>query len=70
MTHTACEHKGLRTCDKNCMWSSMSLLPCYGNQTIADFAKNPLYHERTKHTEVHCHFIRKVIMKCEVCFIY
>ena len=27
----------------------------------------PLYHERTKHIEVNCYFIKEVVMNGEVC---
>ena len=40
------------------------------NQATMHIAKNPLYHERTKHNDVDCHFIKEVVMKGEVCTPY
>jgi hypothetical protein len=31
------------------------------NQGVIKLAKNPVFHEHTKHVEVHCHFIRQLV---------
>ncbi|GAV64806.1 hypothetical protein CFOL_v3_08321 [Cephalotus follicularis] len=33
------------------------------NQTVICITSNPVYHERTKHIEVDCHFVRDAVMK-------
>jgi hypothetical protein len=31
------------------------------NQEILKLKNNPIFHERTKHIDVHCHFIRQLV---------
>jgi hypothetical protein len=31
------------------------------NQGVIELAKNPVFHKRTKHVEVHCHFIKQLV---------
>lgn len=41
--------------------TSMKLF--YDNQAVIQVAKNPIYHERTKHMEIDWHFIKEKIEK-------
>ena len=38
----------------------------YDNLSSIQLAKNPIFHDRTKHIEVHYHFIRESILSSEV----
>jgi len=33
----------------------------YDNQSVIHLSKNQMYHERTKHIDVHYHFLREII---------
>eukprot|EP01018_Ginkgo_biloba_P021345 Gb_06723 [translate_table: standard] len=40
------------------------------NQSVLKIAKNPVFHTRTKHIEVHHHFIREQIQRGEIELVY
>lgn len=35
----------------------------YDNQSTIYMAMNPIFHERTKHIEIDCHFTREKVLK-------
>uniref|UniRef100_A0A2N9FRK8 Reverse transcriptase Ty1/copia-type domain-containing protein n=1 Tax=Fagus sylvatica TaxID=28930 RepID=A0A2N9FRK8_FAGSY len=59
MAHTTCELTWLRTVLQEFGLLTQSPTPLYcDNQAAIHIASNPVFHERTKHIEVDCHFVR------------
>jgi hypothetical protein len=40
------------------------------NQSVLKMVKNPVYHARTKHIEVHHHYIRQLVDNEDICLYY
>ena len=58
MAHTTCEQTWLRTILLEFGLSVQGLTPLYcDNKETIYIANNPIFHERTTHIEVDCHFI-------------
>ncbi|RVW46393.1 Retrovirus-related Pol polyprotein from transposon RE1 [Vitis vinifera] len=62
MTTTTCELKWLKGLLRSLGVDHFGPMSLYcDNQAALHIATNPVYHERTKHIEVDCHFIRDKI---------
>jgi hypothetical protein len=62
MAHTTCELTRLKTILQEFGFLVQGPTPLYcDNQVDIHIASNPVFHERTKHIEVDCHFIRSKV---------
>ena len=63
MASTTCELKWIKSVLSNLgVTHSMPIQLYCDNQAALHIAKNPVFHERTKHIDVDCHFIRDEIV--------
>ena len=71
MAHTTCELVWLKHLLEELGFpqtTPMSLL-C-DNQATVHIASNPVFHERTKHIEVNCHFVREKMLQNIIHTVY
>ena len=67
MAHVACEMLWVKSILQEMGFSSDKPLKMYcDNQAAMYIASNPMFHERTKHIEVDCHFISDMVMRKQV----
>ena len=67
MTVAACEVVWLKRILKDLGVPITDMIPFYcDNMCSIHFARNPVFHARTKHIEVHYHFIRGLIQAGDV----
>jgi hypothetical protein len=71
MATTTCELKWLKGILSNLgvVHDEPMIIHC-DSQTAIHIAKNPVFHERTKHIEVDCHFVRNEVVKNNIRPIY
>lgn len=68
IAHTACELLWISSLLPDIGISVQHSIPMYCNNKATTFnANNPTFHERTKHIQVDCHFIRDVVMHSQIC---
>lgn len=63
LAHASCEIIWLITLlkDFNVVHTCPALLYC-DSQSAIHLTKNPIFHERTKHVELDCHFVREKVL--------
>ena len=67
MAHTACEMLWVKSIVQEMGFSSAKPMKMFcDNQATMYIANNPVFHERTKHIEVDCHFIRDMVMRKQI----
>ena len=67
MASTACELVWLKQLLQELQFGDVTqmTLVCH-NQTAFHISSNPVFHERTKHIEIDCHFIREKVMSGDI----
>ena len=64
MTQTACEIIWIKSLLEQLRFGvELPMSMWCDNQTAIFIANNPTFHERTKHIEVDCHYVRDLVMK-------
>ncbi|KAK4386771.1 Retrovirus-related Pol polyprotein from transposon RE2 [Sesamum angolense] len=68
MAHTTSEILWLKNLLKELGFMYDDPVPMHcDNQAAIHIASNPIVHERTKHVEVDCHFVREAVMSQKIC---
>ncbi|KAK4406558.1 Retrovirus-related Pol polyprotein from transposon RE2 [Sesamum angolense] len=68
MAHTTSEILWLKNLLKELGFMYDDPVPMHcDNQATIHIASNPVFHERTKHIEVDCHFVREAILSQKIC---
>ena len=63
MAHTTCKLVWLKNLLQEMVFSVDKPMRLYcDNQTAVHISSNPVFHERTKHIEVDCHFVREKVI--------
>ena len=69
MIHTTCEMVWLKNLLMKLGFRKPGLMPMHcDNQSAIYIAQNLVFHERTKHIEIDCHFVRDAWIKKMVMF--
>jgi hypothetical protein len=67
MAHTACEMMWVKALLEEFGFTYSAPMDMYcDNQAAIFIASNPVFHERTKHIEVDCHFIREAVLSKKI----
>ena len=71
MASTTCELIWLKSLLQDMGFQPLTPIPLLcDNQAATHIASNPVFHERTKHIEVDCHFVREKVQANIICTPY
>lgn len=71
MAHTACEMMWVRSLLQEMSFIMSGPMRMYcDNKAAIYISSNPVFHERTKHIEVDCHFIRDMVLSKQITTSY
>ena len=67
MTTTTCELVWIKQLLQELKFCEVKQMKLYcDNQAALHIASNPMFHERTKHIEIDCHFVREKLLSKEI----
>lgn len=62
MPHTACELMWIKSLLTEIRFPLDGPMTMYCDNQVAIYITSPVFHERTKHIEVDCHFIKNIVL--------